>query len=127
VAPFFRRWLGRMPPELAEGIELDDPGLPSAGSSDHSSFVCHGAPGLWMLSRSWDYGTYTWHTTRDTYDKVVFDEVRRNAVLIAMLAYLASEDPRRVPHTVRTELPNNAETGQPGRWPECQPAQRTVG
>jgi carboxypeptidase Q len=124
AAPFFRRWLDRVPPELAGGIELDAPGLPSAGSSDHSSFVCRGAPGFWLLSKSWDYGTYTWHTTRDTYDKVVWDEVRRNAVLIAMLAYLASEDPRRVPRTVR-DLPANAE-GQPGRWPECQPAQRTI-
>jgi hypothetical protein len=126
AAPFFRRWLARLPPALAQGIELDDPGLPSAGSSDHSSFVCRGAPGFWLLSKSWDYGTYTWHTTRDTYDKVVFDEVRQNAVLIAMLAYLASEDPARVPRTMR-EIPANATTGQPGRWPECQPAQRTVG
>jgi carboxypeptidase Q len=126
AAPFFRRWLARMPPALARGIELDDPGLPSAGSSDHSSFVCRGAPGIWLLSKSWDYGTYTWHTTRDTYDKVIFDEVRQNAVLIAMLAYLASEDPRRVPRTLR-EIPANAETGKPGTWPECHPAQRTVG
>jgi carboxypeptidase Q len=126
AAPFFRRWLARVPPELGQGVELDDPGLPSAGSSDHSSFVCRGAPGFWLLSRSWDYGTYTWHTNRDTYDKVVFDEVRRNAVLIAMLAYLASEDPARIPHTMRA-LPGNPQTGQPGRWPECQPAQRTVG
>lgn len=124
AAPFFRRWLGRMPPSLAGGIELDDPGLPSAGSSDHSSFVCRGAPGFWLLSKSWDYGTYTWHTTRDTYDKVVFDEVRRNAVLIAMLAYLASEDPRRVPRTMRA-LPADAK-GQPGRWPECHPATRSL-
>ncbi len=124
AAPFFRRWLARLP-ALGQGIELDDPGLPSAGSSDHSSFVCRGAPGFWLLSKSWDYGTYTWHTTRDTYDKVVFDEVRQNAMLIAMLAYLASEDPARVPRTMR-EIPANAQTGQPGRWPECQPAQRTI-
>lgn len=124
--PFFRRWLARVPPELGGGIELDAPGLPSAGSSDHSSFVCRGAPGFWLLSRSWDYGTYTWHTTRDTYDKVVFDEVRQNAILLAMLAYMASEEPERIPRT-RRELPANPQTGQPGTWPACQPAERTVG
>jgi carboxypeptidase Q len=113
-----------VPPSLGQGIELDDPGLPSAGSSDHSSFVCRGAPGFWLLSKSWDYGTYTWHTTRDTYDKVVWDEVRRNATLLAMLAYLASEDPQRMPRTMR-EMPANAQ-GQPGSWPACQPATRTV-
>lgn len=126
AAPFFRRWLARVPPRLSAGIELDDPGLPSAGSSDHSSFVCRGAPAFWLLSKSWDYGTYTWHTTRDTYDKVVFDEVRQNAVLLAMLAYLASEDPQRMPRTMR-EIPANPQSGQPGRWPECVPAQRTLG
>ena len=90
---------------------------PSAGSSDHSSFVCHGAPGLWLLSKSWDYGTYTWHTTRDTYDKVVFSDLQRNAVLLAMMAYLASEDPQRVPRTMRTDLP-----GTPAASPAAGPS-----
>ena len=125
AAPFFQRWLGRMPQELAGGVELDEPGLPSAGSSDHSSFVCRGAPAFWLLSTSWDYGTYTWHTTRDTYDKVVFTDLRRNATMLAMLAYLASEDPQRMPRTLRA-LPADPQTGQPGRWPACEPAERTV-
>jgi carboxypeptidase Q len=122
AGPLVRRWLARVPAELAEGIELDDPGLPSGGSSDHSSFVCRGAPGLWLLSRSWDYGTYTWHTTRDSYDKLVFPELRRNATLLAMLAYLASEDPERVPRT-RRALPADA-SGAPGAWPRCGVAER---
>ena len=124
--PFWRRWLARVPPELAEGIELDAPGLPSVASSDHSSFVCRGAPAFWLLSRSWDYGTYTWHTTRDTYDKLAFDDLRRNATLLAMLAYLASEEPQRVPRTQRTDLPANPQTGQPGTWPTCEPATRNI-
>jgi hypothetical protein len=45
----------------------------------------------------WDYGTVTWHTERDTFDKVVFDDLKYNATLTAMLAYLASEDPARIP------------------------------
>jgi len=45
---------------------------------------------------SWDYNSVTWHTERDTYDKVVFDDLKSNATLTAMLAYLASEDPSRV-------------------------------
>jgi carboxypeptidase Q len=115
----------RLPPELADSVQVDAPGYPSAGSSDHSSFVCRGAPALWMLSRSWDYGTYTWHTTRDTYDKVVFSDLRRNAVMVAMMAYLASEDPQRVPRTQRTDLPARP-GGQPGAWPACERAQRSV-
>ena len=126
VGPVVRGWLARLPPALAEGVELDDPGLPSAGSSDHSSFVCRGAPAFWLLSRSWDYGTYTWHTTLDTYDKVVFPELRRNAVMIAMLAWMAAEAPERLPRTRRTEFPVDARTGRPGAWPACGAATREV-
>jgi carboxypeptidase Q len=117
------RWLGRVPAELAAELVVDDPGLPSAGSSDHSSFVCRGSPALWLLSTSWDYGTYTWHTTRDTHDKLVFADLRRNATLLAMLAYLASEEPERVPRT-RRELPADPRTGRPGAWPRCGAAER---
>ena len=47
-------------------------------------------------AQPWTYGNYTWHTNRDTYDKIVFDELRGNATLTAMLAYLASEDPTMI-------------------------------
>lgn len=33
---------------------------------------------------------------RDTFDKLVFDDLKSNAALVAMLAYLASEEPQRV-------------------------------
>ena len=123
VAPVLARWMAQLPSDLTAGVEVDAPGLPSAGSSDHSSFVCRGVPALWMLSTSWDYGTYTWHTTRDTYDKVVFADLRRNAMMVAMLAYLAAEAPQRVDRTPRTDLPADAR-GRPGRWPACGQAQR---
>ena len=46
----------------------------------------------WARS-DWNYGNETWHTERDTYDKIVFDDLKSNATLAAMLVYLASEDP----------------------------------
>jgi carboxypeptidase Q len=124
AGPTVRRWLAALPGELAEDVELDDPGFPSAGSSDHAAFVCAGKPGFWLLSTSWDYGTYTWHTDRDTFDKVSFDDLRRNAVLVAMLAYLAAEAAERMP-TARRELPVDPRTGAPGTWPACVPADRS--
>ncbi len=35
VAPFFRRWFARMPPELLGEIRMDDPGMPSVGVTDN--------------------------------------------------------------------------------------------
>jgi Zn-dependent M28 family amino/carboxypeptidase len=88
------RWASRLPLELTRSIRFSFPGSPAGGGSDNASFVCAGAPSFNLGSGSWDYGTYTWHTNRDTYDKVSFDDLRMNATLVAVLAYLASEDPR---------------------------------
>ena len=100
------------------------PGSPPGGGSDHASFICHGAPAFGLGALSWDYGTYTWHTNRDTFDKVVFDDLKNNATLVAMLAYLASEDPERVPRDRRV-MPANPQTGSPGTWPVCQSPPRS--
>ncbi|HEV2147148.1 MAG TPA: M20/M25/M40 family metallo-hydrolase [Longimicrobiaceae bacterium] len=120
--PYFGRWLARIPTEITRHITLEAPGTPSSGGSDHASFLCHGAPAFALSSLNWDYTNYTWHTNRDTYDKISFDDVRNNAILTAMLAYLASEEPTRIPRDRRVVSPANAR-GAPGAWPTCrQPA-----
>ena len=101
---FFRRWLSQMPDEIARNISLIDPGTPGHGT-DHVSFTCRGAPAFNLTSREWDYVNYTWHTNRDTFDKLVFDDLKNNAMLIAMLAYLASEDPQRIPREASVAPP----------------------
>jgi carboxypeptidase Q len=92
-----RRWLSRLPPDLAAGIALENSGEMDAGGSDHASFACRGTPAFNLLGVPWDYRPYTWHTDRDTYDKLSLDDLKANAALLAALAYLASEDPRRLP------------------------------
>jgi hypothetical protein len=120
----FGRWLAHIPSEITQHIELGIPGMPGRGGSDYASFICAGAPAFGLWSLSWDYFSYTWHTNRDTFDKVVFDEVKNNATLIAMLAYLASEDPERVPRDRRV-MPVDQETGETRTWPACREPERT--
>ncbi len=122
----FARWFEIMPPEITGHIELDIPGVPETGGSDHMSFICKPAPGFRLQSNYPDYRQYTWHTNRDTFDKIVFDDLRNNATLAAMLVYAASEDPERLDVTQRV-LPVNARTGQPGTWPRCRPPRRSAG
>lgn len=114
----FARWFSRIPSEITDNIRLDIPGVPETGGSDHMSFICHGAPGFRLQSSYPDYRQYTWHTNRDTFDKIVFDDLRNNATLTAMLAYLASEDPERVGRARRIVPPGPQ--GQPGAWPRCR-------
>jgi hypothetical protein len=114
----FGRWLSEVPSEITQHIELQLPGTPGSGGTDHAAFVCHGAPAFNLSALHWEYGIYTWHTNRDTFDKIVFDDLKNNAVLTAMLAYLASEDPERVSREQRV-LPDNPRTGTKASWPVC--------
>jgi hypothetical protein len=88
-----RQWLEKLPTEFKTQINYVGVGQPGTGGSDDFSFYCAGTPSFGLGGLNWDYGNYTWHTDRDTYDKIVFDDLKSNATLTAMLAYLASEDP----------------------------------
>ena len=116
-------WIAKLPNELSSGISLRVPGNQENQGSDHSAFICHGAPAFRLQSPYDEYRQYTWHTNRDTFDKIVFDDLRQNATTAAMLAYLASEDPQRTPRD-RAVLPNN-QSGQPRSWMTCGTVRRS--
>ena len=123
------RWLEQLPPGLRSQISYTSPGRPAGGGSDDASFACHGLPAFNLGAVNWSYGSYTWHTNRDTYDKIVFDDLKSNAALAAMLAYLASEDPAFV--TRERAVPAGAAgapnaTRRPVVWPECDKAARST-
>lgn len=120
---FFGRWLAQIPPEISEQIDLILPGSPGGGGSDYASFICGGAPAFSLSSLNWQYSPYTWHTDLDTFDKVMTDEVQNNATLTAMLAYLASEEPERIPRERRVLGPDRRSGGQ-AQWPACRDATR---
>ncbi len=126
---YINAWLGKLPTEFQQQVTFGGPGSPSGGGSDDASFACHGVPAFGLSGHSWNYGQYTWHTNRDTYDKVVFDEIKGNATIVAMLAYLASEEPEKVSRE-RVDLAARAQAGGAGgppgamTWPACQKAPR---
>ena len=115
----FGSWFARLPSQLSGQIDLQLPGTPGTGGTDHVSFVCAGAPAFNLSALGWDYGTSTWHTNRDTFDKLVEEDIRSNATLAAMLTYLASEHPERVSRDKRN-------TGQIP-WPPCRPGAASSG
>jgi carboxypeptidase Q len=118
-------WLAQVPAEVSGFVDLDLPGNPGGGGSDYASFLCYGAPAFNLGALNWDYFSHTWHTTRDTFDKVVFDDLKNNAVLAASLAYLASEDPERVSREQRSGILDRG--GRPAEWPSCRSPRRDSG
>lgn len=123
---YMTRWLSAVPSDVTRHIETTFPGMPSGGGTDHASFVAAGAPGFVLRSLNWSYWNYTWHTNRDTYDKIVFDDLRNNVILIATLAYMASEDPETTSREKRV-LPVNPRTGEQMSWPEMRSPNRSGG
>ena len=63
---------------------------------------------------------------RDTYDKISWDDVRRNAMMVAMFVYLADQEQAPLARTQRTDFPVNPQTNQPGAWPTCQAPPRAI-
>ncbi|MCF4100772.1 M20/M25/M40 family metallo-hydrolase [Gillisia sp. M10.2A] len=123
---YLGRWMEAVPEEISGQIETTFPGTPAGGGSDYASFVAAGAPAFSLSSLSWSYWNYTWHTNLDTYDKIVFDDVRNNAILTAILAYKASEDSETTSRE-RSVLPISKRTGEQMTWPEARDAVRAGG
>jgi hypothetical protein len=136
-AEHIKRWLARIPAELKAQVQFDgNTGLPKTGGSDDFALSCHGLPTIRLGAREWDYWEYTWHSNRDTPDKIVFEDLESNAKLAAMLAYLASEDPamitrERIDLAAEAARRSSAQTpgslaAVPTSWPECPTAPRST-
>jgi len=123
---YIGRWLSAVPDTVSRHIETHFPGRPGRGGTDHASFVAAGVPAFNLSALSWSYWDYTWHTNRDTYDKIVFSDVENNVVLTAILAYKASEDPDRVSNQ-KIKLPINPKTGERYTWPKPRKPTRKGG
>lgn len=123
---YLGRWLNAVPKDITKHIETTFPGAPSGGGSDNASFLAAGAPAFGLSSLNWSYWNYTWHTNRDTYDKIVFDDVRNNAILTAILTYMASEDPERTSRE-KIIMPINSRTGKQRVWPSQRSPTRKGG
>jgi len=123
---YIGRWLARVPSGYKQVLETKFPGLPSGGGSDDAPFIAAGVPAFNLGTNNWSYGSYTWHTNRDTYDKIVFDDLRNNAIITAILVYMACEDPAKTSRE-KIILPDNQRTGEPGKWPEQRSPTRKGG
>ena len=65
------------------------------GGSDNTSFNQAGLPGIGMGQDPIEYSSHTWHTNLDTYERILEDDVKKNAATIAW-ARLSTGDARRV-------------------------------
>ncbi len=119
------KWVAQLPSEMTDSVALQVPGPQANSGSDHTSFLCRGAPAFRLQSSYAEYRQYTWHTNRDTYDKIVFDDLKNNATMAAMLAYAASEDPERTARDQALLPVFSGPNGGVRPWPSCGMARRS--
>lgn len=107
---YLGRWLQQVPEDIRKHIKTDFPGMPQKGGTDNAAFIAAGVPAFNLGTQNWDYGQYTWHTNRDTYDKIVFEELEKTLITTVILALEAANDPNEISNERRV-LPENTE------WP----------
>ena len=79
----------------------------NTGGTDHLAFDAAGIPGFNFIQDPIEYGTITHHTAADTYERLMIDDLKQAAVVVAATAYhLAMRDemmPRKPVETPTTD------------------------
>jgi Zn-dependent M28 family amino/carboxypeptidase len=75
------------------------------GGSDHTSFNQAGLPGIGIQQDPIEYRTHTWHTNLDTYERIVEDDVKKSAAVIAATVYALAMRDGLLPRYKREEMP----------------------
>jgi len=80
------------------------------GGSDHTSFNEIGLPGISVGQDPIEYGTHTWHTNLDTYERVIESDAQMSAMAIATAVYHLAMRDEKLPRFAKDQMP-----ARPGR------------
>ena len=97
AGPIFQDWLKPFNDIAAKTVTVNN-----TGGTDHQSFDALGIPGFQFVQDPMDYNTRTHHSNMDTYDRLVEEDLKRSATIVASFVYNTSERAAQIP---RKELP----------------------
>ncbi|MXV52384.1 M20/M25/M40 family metallo-hydrolase [Pedobacter sp. HMF7647] len=97
VKPIFQSWLQPFNDLGAKTLTINN-----TGGTDHLSFDAVGVPGFQFIQDGIDYGTRTHHSNQDTYDRLIEDDLKQAATIVAAFAYNTAQRADKLP---RKELP----------------------
>jgi hypothetical protein len=111
------------PPEAADVLRaafapFEDVGVMGAtatrsrrsGGTDSTSFNEAGLPGIGLSQDPIEYGTYTWHTNLDTYERIIEEDVKKSAMAIAAAVHHLAMRDGLLPRFTKEEMPPPAST-----------------
>ena len=78
------------------------------GGSDHVPFNQAGLPGIGARQDPIEYFTTTWHTNVDTYERIVEEDVKATAALVAASVYELAMRDELLPRFSKADMPRRA-------------------
>jgi hypothetical protein len=86
-------------------------------STDAFSFAAAGLPGVNALQDPIEYQSYTWHTNLDTYERVVEEDVKKSAIVMAAAVYHVAMRDDLLPRFSAEQMPRRPGAPAPAQTP----------
>ena len=91
------------------------------GGSDHTSFNEIGLPGISVGQDPIEYGTHTWHTNLDTYERIIESDAQMSAMAIASAVYHLAMRDDKLPRFTKDTMPARPGAAPAPARPTAQP------
>lgn len=92
LRPIFKGWLEPFKEFGSSTVTVN-----STSGTDHLAFDAVGLPGFQFIQDQVEYFTRTWHTTQDVSDRIVEEDLKRSAVIMAAFAYNSAMSDEKLP------------------------------
>jgi len=86
----------------------------NSGGTDHTSFNAAGLPGIGASQDGIEYNSHTHHTNLDTYERILPDDVKKNAIITASVIYHLAMRDEMLPRFTKETMPPVPQTGRGG-------------
>ena len=93
VRPVFEKWFE----PFMDMIENTTVTIRNTGGTDHLAFDGVGLPGFQFIQDPIEYGTRTHHTNMDTYERLVEEDLKQMAVIVASFVYHTAMRDEKLP------------------------------
>lgn len=97
VRPIFAQWL-----EPFKDLGATTLTIRNTGGTDHQSFDALSIPGFQFIQDGIEYDTRTHHSNADSYDRLIADDLKQAATIIAAFAFNTAQMDQKLP---RKDLP----------------------
>ena len=103
VRPIFKQWFS----SFDDIIDHTTITIRDTGGTDHLGFDAIGIPGFQFIQDPIEYRTRTHHTNMDTYERLVIDDLKQMAVIVASFVYNTAQRDEKLPREALKKVEEN--------------------